>query len=195
MPLGHPVAVIDGNFPTPTAQRASYFHLLRGTEIVVSDMLYWICWANEECFPSRQRRMGAGQEEEGPFQGINNSNNDLCNLLPGIYLPFYACELTFPLCQLSLLSLLKHLCKTCLSKKLYVPGFLLMLWAWGVQEPLFFMQSTLAEHLWLHTHAISIRLLRHVSDFRLRTHAWKIQILHILNVRPQFWNSKTPWSA
>lgn len=62
--------------------------------------------------------MGAGQKEEGPFQGINNSNSDLCNLLPRINLPFYACELTFLLLRLSLLSLSKHLCKACLSKKL-----------------------------------------------------------------------------
>lgn len=127
-----------------------------------------------------------GKRRKVPFKVTNNSNNDLCNLLPRINLPFYACELTFLLLRLSLLSLSKHLCKTCLSMKLYISGFILVLQAGGVQEPLFFMQSTLAEHSQLHTRAISIRLPRHVSDFRLRKHAWKIQILHILNMHQHF---------
>lgn len=48
------------------------------------------------------------------------------------------------------------------------------------------MQSALAEHSQLHTHAVSLRLPRHVSDFRLRKHALKIQILHVLNMHQHF---------
>lgn len=68
MPLGHPIGLKDYNFPTPIAQLASYFNLLRGTKIVVSNKQYWIRWANYEGFPRRQCSVGAGQEGEGPFK-------------------------------------------------------------------------------------------------------------------------------